>query len=113
MENINAAAGEQRGDDFKGWILSGCADQADGAALDVGQKGVLLGFVEAVNLIDEENGARVHLGGLRRRGHHLLDLLDAAQDGGELDEAGFRGLGDDLGQGGFAHSRRTPEDHGA
>ena len=45
--------------------------------------------------------------------HHLLDLLDAAGDRGELDEAGLGGLGNDLGQRGFAHARRTPEDHGA
>jgi hypothetical protein len=30
FEHIDAAAGEQRGDDFKRRILSGCADEADG-----------------------------------------------------------------------------------
>ena len=64
LEHVDAAAREQRGDDFEGRILGGRADQADGAALDVGQKCVLLGLVEAVNLIDEEDGARVQLGGL-------------------------------------------------
>jgi hypothetical protein len=54
----------------------------------------------------------VHLRGLRGGGHHLLDLLDAAHDGGELDEAGLCGFGDDFGEGGFADARRTPEDHG-
>ena len=67
LQHIDAAAGEQRGDDLEGGILGGRADQPDGAALDVGQEGVLLGLVEAVNLIDEEDGARVHLGGLRGR----------------------------------------------
>ena len=112
-KHVDAAAREQRRDDFERRILGGCADQANGAALDVGQKGVLLGLVEAVNLIDEEDGARMHLGGLRGGDHHLLDLLDAAHDGGELDEAGLGGFGNDLGQGGFAHAGRTPEDHGA
>jgi len=55
LEHVNAAAREQRGDDFEGRILSSCADEADGSALDVGQKRVLLCLVEAVNLIDEED----------------------------------------------------------
>ena len=42
-EHVDAAAGEQRGNHFEGRILGGRADQPDGAALDVGQKGVLLG----------------------------------------------------------------------
>ena len=52
-------------------------------------------------------------GGLGRRDHHLLDLLDAARHRRELDEAGLGGLGNDLGQRGLAHARRTPEDHRA
>ncbi len=113
FEHIDAAAGEQRRDDFKRRILSCRADEADDAALDVGQKGVLLGLVEAVNLVDEEDGAGVHLRGLRGGRHHLLDLLDAAHDGGELDEAGLRGFSNDFGESGFAYAGRTPEDHGA
>ena len=112
FEHVDAAAGKQRGDDLEGGILGGCSDEPDGAAFDVGKEGVLLGLVEAVNLIDEEDGAGVHLGGLRGGGHHLLDLLDAAHDGGELDESSLGGLGDDLGQCGLAHAGRTPEDHG-
>ena len=61
FQHIDAAAREQRRDDLEGGILGGRADQPDGAALDVGQKCVLLRLVEAVNLIDEEDGARVHL----------------------------------------------------
>ena len=87
LEHIDATAREKRGDDFERGIFGGRADQADGALLDVGKEGVLLRFVEAMNLIDEDDGARVPA---RRRafrvGHNLLDLLDAGQHGGELDE---------------------------
>ncbi len=89
-EGVDAAAGEERGVDLEGGILRGGADQADGAALDVGEEGVLLGLVEAVNLVDEEDGAGAEVGGLFRLDHDLLDLLDAAEHGGELDEAGLR-----------------------
>ena len=111
LQDINAAAGEERGDDLKGGILGGCADEADGPALDVGEKCILLGLVEAVNFIDEENRTRVHLSGLCGCGHHLLDLLDAAHDGGKFDEVGFGGFGNDFGQRGFAYAGWTPENH--
>ena len=93
-------------------VFGGGADQADGAALDVGQEGVLLRLVEAMDLVDEEDGARVEAGGLLRRDHHLLDLLDAGHNGGELDEGGVGERGDDFSQSGFAGAGRTPEDHG-
>jgi hypothetical protein len=85
---VDAAAGEQRGVDFEGGVFGGGADEADAAALDVGQEGVLLGLVEAMDLVDEEDGARAVGGGLFGVDHDLLDLLDAGEDGGELDEAG-------------------------
>jgi hypothetical protein len=113
LQHVDAAAREQRGDDFEGGILSCRSNQPYCPALHVGQKGVLLGLVEAVNLIDEEDGAGVHLRRLRGRDHHLLDFLDAACDGGEFNETCFGCFGDDLGQRGLAHARRTPEDHGA
>ncbi len=101
-EGVDAAAGEERGVDFEGGIFGGGADKADGAALDVGQEGVLLGLVEAMDLVDEEDGARAEAGGFFGLDHDLLDLLDAGEDGGELDEGGSGELGDDLGEGGFA-----------
>ena len=77
------------------------------------KEGVLLRFVEAVNFVDEDNGARAVLAGAVGIAHDLLDFLDAGENGGELDETGARGIGDDLGQRGFADAGRTPEDHGA
>ncbi len=64
-----------------------------------------------MDLVDEEDGARAEVRGLLRLGHHLLDLLDAGEYGGELDEAGLSDLCDDLGQRGFADAGRSPEDH--
>jgi hypothetical protein len=106
----DAAAGEQRGDDFEGRVLGGRADEADRAALDVGQKGVLLGLVEAMDFVDEERGARAEGRGFFGVDHDLLDFLDAGEHGGELDEGGAGLLGDDFGERGFADSRRAPED---
>ncbi len=110
---IDAATGEQGRDYFKGRVLRGGPDQTDGAALDIGEKCILLGLVEAVNLIDKENGPRSEAGGFLRVRHHLLDLLDAAQHRGEFNETGLRSLGDDLGQRGLADSGRAPQNHGS
>ncbi len=55
----------------------------------------------------------MHLGGLGGLLHHLFYFLDAAHDGGELDEVGAGGFRDDFGESGFAHAGRSPEDHGA
>jgi hypothetical protein len=112
LEGVDAAAGEQRGVEFEGGVLGGGADEADGAAFDVGEEGVLLGLVEAMDLVYEQDGARMEAGGLFGGDHDLLDLLDAGHDGGELDEGGVGERGDDLGERGFAGAGRAPEDHG-
>ena len=111
LEGVDAAAGEQRRNDLKGRVLGGGSDEADGAVLDVGEEGVLLGLVEAVDLVDEEDGAGAEFGGFFGVNHDLLDLLYAGEDGGELDEAGAGDVGDDAGEGGLADSGRSPEDH--
>src|SRR5256884_5521453 len=56
FEAEDAAAGEQRRYDLEGGVLGRGPDQCHGAAFDVGQDGVLLGLVEAVELVDEEDG---------------------------------------------------------
>src|SRR5947209_4990151 len=81
--------------------------------LHVGQKCVLLGAVEAVDLINEKDGASAVLAGLFRVCHHLLDLLDSGEHGGKLDELSLGHIGDDLCQRGLPCSRRPPEDDGA
>ena len=68
-------------------VLGRGPDQDHGPLLDVGQEGVLLRFVEAVDLVHEEDRAlpfpQTALLGL---GHDLADLLDPAQDRREGDE---------------------------
>src|SRR5438067_6475924 len=93
-------------------MLCGCADQADVALFDVGKKGVLLGFVEAMNFIDKYDRSSAKVAGFGGVGHDLLDLFDSAQNGGEFDEISFRDSGDDLRKSCLSHSGRTPEDDG-
>ena len=113
LEHVHAAAGEQRGNDFERRILRGGADQADVALLHVRQECILLGLVEAMDLVDEDDRARAVLLGALGVGHHLLDFLDAGEHGGELDELGLGHARDDLRQRGLAGAGRPPEDERA
>ena len=57
VESENLATGEEGGDNLKGGIFRSGADKGDGAILDIGQNGILLSLVEAVNLIDKEDSS--------------------------------------------------------
>src|SRR5207302_7363138 len=109
-ERVDTAAREQGGDDFEARILRRRANQTNVALLDVGQKRVLLRFVKAMDLIDEDDGSRAEIAGFRGVCHHLLDFFDSAENSGELDEVGLGYMRNDLCQGGFSHTGRTPED---
>ena len=110
LERMNLGPGEQRRYDLERRILGGGSDQGDVAPLHVRQESVLLGLVEAVDLVDEYDraaaGAPQPLG--VRQNH--LHVLDAAQDAAEGYELALRGRGDDARQGGLAGSGRSPQD---
>ena len=90
-ENIDPAAREQRGIHLEGRVLGRGADEDDRALLDVGQEGILLGAVEPVDLVDEEDGAHPAAAALALRlADHLADFLDARQDRRKGDKAGPR-----------------------
>ena len=67
VEGDHLTAREQRGDHAKRGVLSRRADQGDRAGLDVGKQGILLGLVEAVDLVDKEECSQLGpAGGLDR-----------------------------------------------
>ena len=49
-------AGDERGIDEEERVVRSRADEPDHAALHIRQQHVLLGFVEAVNLVNEQDG---------------------------------------------------------
>ncbi|MET8772118.1 hypothetical protein [Streptomyces sp. NPDC004658] len=57
FEDEDLGAGEEGAVEFEARVLRGGADQGDRAVLDVGEEAVLLGAVEAVDLVDEQQGA--------------------------------------------------------
>ena len=57
LEDEDPGPGQQRPDDFEIGVFGGGPDEGDEPFLHVGQQGVLLGLVEAVDFVDEEDGA--------------------------------------------------------
>ena len=88
MKHKNFTAGQQRPVDLEGGVLRGGADEDDAAVLHKGEEGVLLGLVEAVDLVHEHNGPLAKAAVVRRLLHHRPDLLDAAGDSGEVHKGG-------------------------
>ena len=58
LQHVHCRARQQRAVHFEGRVLGGGADEGQQALLDKRQEGVLLGLVEAVHFIHEQNGAR-------------------------------------------------------
>ena len=56
LEPPDAHPRQERGVDLEVGVLGRRADQGDRAVLDVGQQRVLLGLVEAVDLVEEQDG---------------------------------------------------------
>ena len=109
VQHEHAAARQQGAVDLKGRVFGRRADEDDAPLLDVGQKSVLLRLIEAVDFVHEHNRADAEMPVTFRLLHHLPDFLDAAGDGGEVDEMALRLMGDNLRERGFTHARRPPE----
>ena len=109
----DTGAGDQGADDLEVGVLGGGADEGEGAVLDMGQEGVLLGLVPAVDLVDEEDGLLlVEAAALEGFVDDITQLGFAGQHGGEGLEVGLGLVGDDHGEGGLAGAGRPPEEDG-
>ena len=111
LELEDAAAAYQRAVDGEEGVFRGGADEDHHALLHVGQQHVLLGLVEAVDFVDEQErplaGGREAIVGRRE---NLAQLLDAARDCADLLEMAAGGAGQQPGKRGLARARRTVED---
>ncbi len=111
IENVDLGAGEKRRNHFERRILRCRADEDDVAGLHVREKSILLSFVEAMNFVDEDDGAMAGAGFMLGHGHDFLDFLDAGEDGAEGNEFGTCQSGDKAREGGFPAAGRAPEEH--
>ncbi len=113
FEGEHLGSAHERAVDVEEGIVRGSPDEPQGAALQMGEQHILLGFVEAVDLIHKQDGADAveALFFLRRVCDHA-DLGHVALHAAQGDEAGVRLVGDDGGQGGLAHAWGPVEDEG-
>ena len=112
LEPIDPQPGEQWRVDLVVGILGRRPHQGDGALLDVGQECVLLCLVEAVQLVDEDDGLAAGVAQLASVGHQLPDVRDAARHRRDLPPRPAGSLREQAREGGLAAPRRTPQDHG-
>jgi len=102
---------QERRDNVETRVMRGAADEADHAGFDVGQQEVLLGFVKAMDLIDDQDGLTRRLA--TRVGEDFAQLRRARKHGVNADDERLGFGGDDLGQGGLAATGRTVEEQRA
>ena len=113
FEFEHPSSAQERSDHLERWILRRRADQGDCPILDRVEDSVLLGLVESMNLVDEEDHPREPVSMSRLGvGDHLAQVGDATGDGGERRKAGVGESGDHSRDRGFAAARRSPEDAG-
>jgi hypothetical protein len=72
--------------ELEGWVLGGRANERDGAVLHVRQEAVLLGAIEAMDLVDEEQCAPALLAPELGALEHLAQVLDTGENRGDLFE---------------------------
>jgi hypothetical protein len=90
LQHEDLRSGEDGAVQLEGGVLRRRADQDDGAVLHDRQEGVLLGAVEAMDLVHEEQGALPHGAAVARGVEHPPQVGDAALDGGERLEMQIR-----------------------
>ena len=110
-QDQHLAARQKRGVELEARVLGRRADQGDGAVLDIGQEAVLLGAVEAVDLVHEQQGLLSGAGGGLRLGEDLLEVGNAREDRRDGDEAQADGVGEQARDAGLAGAGRSPQDH--
>jgi hypothetical protein len=111
-QNVDCASREERRDHLEGGILGRCADQHNPAALHVGKEGVLLGAVESVDFVDEENRPDLlAFPAFPSPSDDLAHIPHTRENCAEL----LRGVSGDSrengGEGRLPRPGRTPEDH--
>src|SRR5262249_31748826 len=102
----------QRAIHIEKWVVSCRADQTKISTLDVRQKNVLLGFVEMVNLVDEQNGLLPSCSkSISSSGDNSSHFGDVAFDSAQAFEFRPSHIGNNLSQGSFACARRAGQDY--
>ena len=110
-QDQHLAARQQSRVELEARVLGGGADERDRAVLDVWQEAVLLGAVEAVDLVDEKQCLLAGAGGGAGLGEDLLEVSDSRKHCRYGNEAHSDCIGEKPGDAGLAGAGRSPQDH--
>ena len=112
LQHMHGRARQERGVHLERRVLGGRAEEDDVAVLDVREHDVLLSLVEAMDLIDEQDGPLIgEPAQLARLFDELAQLRHPAGDGGHSSEPCLRMLRADRRERRLARAGRPPEDH--
>ncbi len=112
VKSENPGAGEKRGSNLKGGVFRGGPDEGNRAILNKGQNGILLGLIEAMNLINKEDGLLlVHSAAFLGFLNDAPQVSHTGRDRADGAEVGIGGIGNNISQGSLAAARRPPEDN--
>lgn len=75
----------------------------------MGKEGVLLGFIEAVNFVNEKDSADFEVPVLFGAYCDGFNIFFASSDGGDFDKIGIEFMCENTSKGGFASSWRSPK----
>jgi hypothetical protein len=94
------------------WVFRGGAHKGDSPVFDIGEKGILLGFVETVDFVDEDDASLVE----ERLACDVLNdfaqVSNAAEDSRESTKVHVKGTGVKTGKGGLSAAGRAPKKDG-
>ena len=111
LQHIDLGSREQRRVDFERRVLGGGADEGHQPGFGVWQQGILLRLVEAMNLIDEQDGVLALRQVLLCLLHGCADVLHAGKHRRQGNELAVEGMGGQSCERGFADPGRPPKDH--
>ena len=112
-QHQDLAARQERAVQLERRVLRRGADQGDRAVLDIGQEAVLLGAVETVDLVDEQQGALAVLAALAGGLEDPAQVGHAGEHRRQWLEMQVGVLGQQAGDRRLAAARRPPQDQRA
>ena len=112
LKLYHAPARQQCGVDLEVRILCRSANHNDSTVLNCMQQGILLRLREAVNLIDEQDGAAVvRIQACLGLVNHATQVLHSARHGADLDKLALGMVGDNVGQRRLTRTGRPVQNH--
>ncbi|EKD60334.1 MAG: hypothetical protein ACD_54C00806G0001 [uncultured bacterium] len=110
FQNNDLRPRQQSGVQLEAGVFGGGPNQKDGAVFHIGQEAILLGLVETVDFIDEQQGSLPVLPPDFSGFEDLAQVWNAGENRGNLHESQIRFMCQQPGDRGLANAGRSPQD---